>query len=109
MNSNNSRNKNDARQMLKISFQNTDYQSPPKHMQKQPVKASSRNIWAKKTSTIRINNPQNNIEHLRIETKRKAIKQPLLYLILKNEMIPPVRINIFYSKTKIKPTGQSKG
>ena len=55
-----------------------------KHMQKQPVKAAIRNMWAKQTSAMQISNPWNSKERLRRGTKRKTITQPLLYLILKN-------------------------
>ena len=102
MNLNNSR--NDARQNLKITFRDTDYQILPKHMQKQPFKTASRNIWAKQTPKIQISNPSNNKEHIRKETKRKIIKQLLLYEIIKNRMRLPARINIFNFKATIKPT-----
>ena len=77
-------------------------------MQKQPVKTANRNILAKQTPTIRIRNPGNNKEQIQKETKRKTIKQLLLYLILNNGMMLPARINIFYSNALIKPTGENK-
>ena len=56
-------------------------------MQKQPVKAANRKIWARQTPMIRTNNPRNNKDHLRKKTKRKTIKRLSSYMILKNEMI----------------------
>ena len=58
--------------------------APQKHMQKQPAKAAIRNMWPKQTSAMQISNLWNSKGRLRRGTKRKTIKQPLLYLILKN-------------------------
>ena len=63
-------------------------------MQKQPVKTTTRNMGQTNT-TIQINKPRNNKEDLRGETNRKAIKQSLLYPILKKEIMLPARISIF--------------
>ena len=54
MNLKTSRNNKDARQNLKTTFQNADYHQT--HMQKQPVKAANRKIWARHTPIIRISN-----------------------------------------------------
>ena len=90
-----SRNNSDARQNLKITFRNTDYQSSPKTYAEATSQNSELKIWAKQTPTIRISNPRKNKEYLRKETKTKAIKQLSLYLIIKNEIMLPARINIF--------------
>ena len=82
----------------------TNYQSSPKNIcrnnrLKQPPETYRSN---KRHYTNQQTTEQQ--EDLRTETKRKTIKQPLLYLILQKEMMLPARINIFYSKVTIKTT-----
>ena len=64
-----------------------------KYLRKQPVKTANRNVWVKQTPTMRI--------------MRKIINRLLLYLILKNNIMPLAMIYFFYSKTPSKPTRES--